>query len=295
MINMYRTMFKLYKSTLFVLICGFFIGFMLGIMFIQTHRKGKTQLIIYKNKTRTAEFLFQSWLHSKGLERQCLPSEEVSYKNISATESHFLAKHVNVLCAVFVSSPRKIDTITSTWGPRCNKLIFFGYSDFSESKVPIYVIQPKSSWHYLCTAMRHIWQKNAKQLQWILFIPDNIFAIPENLRLVVASLDHNKPYYLGHALYLWGETYNAAQAGYVLSKATLWKIVSKFNSSEACEKSGKHWKNEDFFLGMFLVLDVKLKSCSQVTNCWTIDFCTRQMDGKLEMSAFLSTYMHVLS
>jgi hypothetical protein len=244
----------MYKSTLFVLIFGFFIGFVLGILFIQTStiKKGKSSLIKFKNKTRTEESVYESWLYSKGLESQCFTSEQVSYKNVTNTESKFLAKNINLLCVVFIKSSKKAETIMNTWGTHCNRIVFFGISDFDELKVPVYnVITPKCSWHYLCTAIRQIWLEYSKQLQWVLFIPDTIFAIPENLRLVVSSLDPSTPHYLGHALYLWGESYNAAQAGYVLSKAAIELLVSKFNSSEACEKSGKHWKNEDFYLGTF--------------------------------------------
>lgn len=254
----YRLILKIYKSTLIVLAFGFFIGFVLGILFIQAHKKVPTHLnkTIHKNSTRTAETVYHSWLHTKGYNRQCLSSDQVSYGNLTFdTESTFLKKEINVFCVIFVKKTKKVETILQTWGNHCNKIVFYGILDAYETNIPIYVIKPKSSWHYLCSAIHNIWLEHSANLQWILFAPDDIFALPENLRLVVSSLEPSVPHYLGHALMLWGESYNVAQAGYVLSRAALAAVAHRFNSTDACEKSGKHWKNEDYYLGNFLFFE----------------------------------------
>jgi hypothetical protein len=94
-----------------------------------------------------------------------------------------------------------------------------------------------------------LWQNNKENLHWVLFVSDDIFAIPENLRYYVASLDYNEPHYLGSDITFWGKTYNVGEAGYVLSKGVIYALQMKFNSSESCLKSGKYWRNEDFYLG----------------------------------------------
>jgi hypothetical protein len=96
-----------------------------------------------------------------------------------------------------------------------------------------------------------VWRTSDDQLQWVLFAAEELFVIPENLRLLVATLNADIPYYFGHAMTLWGKDYNVAQAGYVLSRGAIKLLTQRFNSTEACETSGKHWKNEDYYLGMF--------------------------------------------
>jgi hypothetical protein len=97
-----------------------------------------------------------------------------------------------------------------------------------------------------------LWQINKADLHWALFVPDDVFVIPENLRFYVASLDYNEPHYLGDDVAFWGKVYNVGDAGYVLSKGVIYALQMKFNSSELCQKSGKYWRNEDFYLGNYM-------------------------------------------
>ncbi|KAG5336057.1 C1GLT galactosyltransferase, partial [Acromyrmex heyeri] len=100
--------------------------------------------------------------------------------------------------------------------------------------------------------MNYIWNHQVDKLQWIIFVKDNTIIIPENLRYMVASLDYTHDYYLGHSVILWGQAYNVAQSGYVLSRGALNKVVQMFNSTEKCIKGGKYWKKEDYYLGKHL-------------------------------------------
>jgi hypothetical protein len=96
-----------------------------------------------------------------------------------------------------------------------------------------------------------VWRSSLdSQLQWVVFAPEDLFVIPENVRLLVAPLNADRPHYLGHAMTLWNKDYNVAQAGYVLSRGALKLLAHKFNASDSCETSGKHWKNEDYYLGV---------------------------------------------
>ena len=50
----------------------------------------------------------------------------------------------------------------------------------------------------------------------------------------------------------WNVIYNWADAGYVISKGTLDKMMQKFDSDEACDKGGQYWKNSDWYLAKHL-------------------------------------------
>ena len=50
----------------------------------------------------------------------------------------------------------------------------------------------------------------------------------------------------------WNVIYNWADAGYVISKGTLDKMMQKFESDEACDKGGQYWKNSDWYLAKHL-------------------------------------------
>ncbi|CAB3368666.1 Hypothetical predicted protein [Cloeon dipterum] len=203
-----------------------------------------------------AEDRYRDWLATQGVRNGRASADAVSYGNASAeSEAAFLFARVNVACVVFARKGKKARAIEQTWGRGCNRLEFFAAagSHLQASDLDVRLVQkPKSSWHLLCSVINQVWHSSGKELQWVIFLPEDLFVLPENLRLLVAPLDANAPYYLGHAMSLWNEDYNVAQAGYVLSKGALKLIVDRFNSSQACEDSGKHWKNEDFYLGKYL-------------------------------------------
>ncbi|KAF4519281.1 hypothetical protein B566_EDAN002171 [Ephemera danica] len=256
---MFRRIAKILKSTYFVFFVGYCLGVTLGYYVYtrsitkQIHDIDYSQAIIISTTSESINNHYSEWIHSQNYEQFCLSSDLVSYGNQSIeTESKFLMKKINVLCAIFVKKESKAKAILQTWGKHCNKIVFFGQFNFKELDIPVTVIKPKSSWHYLCDAIRHLWLEHSANMQWVIFASDVLFVVPENLRLLVASLDHTQPYYLGHALTQWGENYNAAQAGYVLSSGALSDLAVKFNSSAACETSGKYWKNEDVYLGKYL-------------------------------------------
>ncbi|KAK9496427.1 hypothetical protein O3M35_012607 [Rhynocoris fuscipes] len=98
--------------------------------------------------------------------------------------------------------------------------------------------------------MREIWSR--EKIEWILFAPDYALVIPENLRYLIAYRDPERAYYLGHTSHFWNQLYNSGETAYVLSRGALRKIITKFNSSAACLKSGKYMNNEDYILGKHL-------------------------------------------
>ena len=87
--------------------------------------------------------------------------------------------------------------------------------------------------------MKYCLPEKNSEVQWILVAAEETFAIPENLRFYVAAKNSSDFHYLGHAMKFWNVIYNWADAGYVLSKGTLDKMMQKFDSDEACDKGAQ--------------------------------------------------------
>jgi len=200
---------------------------------------------------------YHTWLATQKLKLYQIDLDEYLYgrqkrdnKRKKLTEWNWLKKQVSITCAIFVETLKLGKSIKATWGKRCNNVYFFGHR-LKNAELPIIDVNIKivSSWQLLCEAMNYIWNHQVDKLQWIIFVKDNTIIIPENLRYMVASLNYTNDYYLGHSVILWGQAYNVAQSGYVLSRGALNKVVQMFNSTDKCIKGGKYWKKEDYYLG----------------------------------------------
>ncbi|XP_015118435.1 C1GALT1-specific chaperone 1 [Diachasma alloeum] len=210
---------------------------------------------------------YESWLRGHHAETHEI-NLDANYGPVSidqgtpkALEFQWLRSKVHITCVVFVEHTRLAHSIKLTWGPRCNKIYYFS-QDLKNAEIPVmkFPMKLSSSWQLLCEAMNFIWKKStvlaeseaSEPLEWIIFVKDDTMVLPENLRYLLAPLDHNQDYYLGHGVVLWGQSYNIAQAGYVLSSGAFKKIVETFNTSEKCISGGKYWKKEDYYLGKHL-------------------------------------------
>lgn len=273
----------------FVFFMGFGIGFVLPLLFYLSRRIFVTQLkydqepwqseyyldkephnekIIlqfWKKEKRTSfgyfnNIIYNTWLAEQNLRSYKIdldkylygPQKKDNAKEIVSMEWNWLSKKVSVTCVVFIEKLKLEKSIQATWGKRCNNIYFFGHH-LKNAELPVINISTKitSSWQLLCEAMNYIWNDEAvDKLKWIIFVRDDTMVIPENLRYIVAPLDHRNNYYLGHSVIMWGQPYNVAQSGYVLSRGALAKVVKMFNTSEKCAASGKYWKKEDYYLGM---------------------------------------------
>lgn len=236
------------------------------------NRKSHCEQIIlqhWRKERRLSDgVMYSTWLEKQNLRLSSLdldrylygPQEDDDVQEIEENgriEWRWLRKRVSITCVVFVEKLKLAKSIQATWGKRCNDIYFFGHrlKKMDADEVPIINVAAKivSSWQLLCEAMKYIWEdRTANKIEWIIFVKDDTMVIPENLRYMVAPLDHNSDYYLGHPVVLWGQTYNLAQSGYVLSKGALAKVVRMFNTSEKCVTGGKYWKKEDYYLGKHL-------------------------------------------
>jgi hypothetical protein len=205
-----------------------------------------------------SEITYKEWFSMQNVKRYPVNDNELRYVHSAVgdltSEASYLYSVVHVHCVVFVKKMRNALAVRNTWAKHCNEILFFGRENRSD--VSVIVLKPKSSWQYLCDAIRYLWQNHKANLHWALFVSDDVCVIPENLRYYVASLDFNEPHYLGAEGTLWGIEYNVGEAGYALSKGVIYALQVKFNSSESCQRSGKYWRNEDFYLGNYVMLGI---------------------------------------
>lgn len=222
-------------------------------------------LQLWKKEKKTSGYfnsvLYNTWLAEQNLRPYKIdmdkylygPRERNNAKEVVSMEWNWLLEEISITCVVFIKKLKLGKSIQATWGKRCNNIYFFGHH-LKNTELPVINIDAKitSSWQLLCEAMNYIWNnKTVNKLKWIIFVKDDTMVIPENLRYIVAPLDHKDNHYLGHPVIMWGQPYNVAQSGYVLSRGALAKVVKMFNTSEKCATGGKYWKKEDYYLGMF--------------------------------------------
>lgn len=234
----------MYKFTIrFTLLWSFIFGALLA--FLVFHGKKKAQTV----KRASFEDHYERWFEENHLRRTPMLMDRVRYGkyNLESLESNYLYNRVSLICVLLVRRRKNSIAANNTWAKHCNErtFIYLKPKRVQKTMLPIRREKIDSSWHLLCEAIRKIPPK----FQWVLFVYDDTFGIPENIRRMVASLDSDKGHYLGHAISFWGTTYNVGQAGYVLSQGSVRALKKQFNSTEACIAGGRFWKQEDFYLG----------------------------------------------
>lgn len=222
---------------------GFLIGFLLGALLIAN----KPYNVHVKRGSTINDTIYKKWFASTRLVRKKVNFDLLRYSSVnSRTEAKFLFKEVSVLCLVLVRRGRNAEAASDTWGKGCNAIEYVKLHNKTKRKiVPIRRTKEQSSWVLLCKALL-----NVQTYDWVVIVNDNSFVILENLRRLVAGLDHKKGHYLGHAVTFWTTTYNTGQAGYVLSWGSVEAIRGKFNNSSAfCTSEITYLNQEDMYLG----------------------------------------------
>lgn len=246
-----------------IFIIGFLVGFILTILFVSIDDNYKLSINtqntfpkawkLYLSNEISEDYenpSYKNFLQNQNVIVKSIDMDKKQYgPNDIEDESHWLKTKIHITCVVTVEKIKLAKTINDTWASRCNKILYFS-RNYENKKIPVIKIKKRisSSWQMLCEIMHYIW-RDADKLEWIIFVKDDTIVIPENLRHLVAHLDYNKSYYLGHPVMLWGQAYNVAQAGYVLSKGTLSKLMKTFDTNDKCLVGGKYWKKEDYDLG----------------------------------------------
>lgn len=213
---------------------------------------------VFQSWKKSTNITYKKWLNNRHLKLSNIDMDSYLYgsERKEELEANWLKSHVHITCVVFVKKVKLARSIQDTWGRHCNRIYFFG--QVKDFKVPIinFEIKLVSSWQLLCEAINYIWRSN-KALEWIIFVQDDTLVILENLRYMLSPLNHTQDHYLGHAVILWGQPYNIADAGYVISIGVLRKLIKMFDNSEKCITSGRYWKQEDYYLGKsFITSDI---------------------------------------
>ncbi|XP_039296776.1 C1GALT1-specific chaperone 1-like protein isoform X2 [Nilaparvata lugens] len=254
----------------FVFVLGFAIGVLLAVMlFLSSDVPSRRNNNSLKVITKTSVDFFIDDSSSVSLEENILRLRTVGKKwresNIDKNKEQNRTElydestvvtntpnlnSINIVCVIFSSDLSRSSAAADTWGRHCNNYHFYGKSNADFYKyLNVTAIKPQHSWHFLCEVIRHVHNLYKDTLNWVIFVPDDIFVIPENLRHYVRYKDHTKAYYLGDISCFWFTYYNTAEAGYVLSSGAIQLLLKIFNSTEACLGGGKHWRNEDYHLG----------------------------------------------
>jgi len=244
------------QKILFVVSFIFGVLFAVLVHFYQLSVELRQQLIPHGS---TYDYAYESWLHGQGVRSVGTDPDKGRYKNRHfnqtftedsldpATEAFYLYEKIPVFCVVI--DPATADSalaVKNTWGKHCNRQFFFHRKE-NDSIVPVIKVPSKSAFAVLCDSLRQIVSEDSN-FEWILFASDDTFVLPENLRYYVAPFDSSQPFYLGHAMKFWNVIYNWGDAGYVLSKGAVDKLLEHFNSTQKCSEGGKYWKNADWYL-----------------------------------------------
>lgn len=248
---------------IFTFILGFTIGAVLGILLFFTKNYNSN---IFNNNNNTpiknnevfhksSSFLLPKKDFKIGYNYKKYDVNDIKMPNLFKKKVFKPNYNSNILCVIFSSDLSNSFAASKSWAKHCNNFKFFamddGNTDIGNLKyLNVTILKPKHSWDFLCNSILQLYKLYRKTLQWVIFVHDNVFVIPENLRYYVIYKDYNKPYYLGDLSYFWSIYYNTAEAGFVLSKGAIKLLTKKFNSTKQCEISGKHWKAEDYYLGL---------------------------------------------
>lgn len=253
------------RRPLNVLFLGFAIGFILGIFILSPKdhvstlpRPNRRSSCDSPEKSSRLSGNYESWLANQGILRNTLDVDEYLYgqsRKQAVLEADLLKKKVHIMCVVFVEREKNVIAASHTWLRHCNNYVLYYVKrpqdhrdkDFAPD-LGVKKIEAKSSWDFLCKTILDLWKTKDSSLQWVLFVSSDMFVVPENLRRMVAHLNHNDPYYFGHAQTLWGQPFNVALAGYALSRGAVKLLADNF-TSESCPTGGKYWKKEDYYLG----------------------------------------------
>lgn len=256
------------RKPLTVLFVGFAIGFILGIIVLSPseeplplseNHKRQTTCNHPPEKKSQVEGTYASWLANQGAVRNSLDIDDFLYgkgRKQAILEADMLKDKVHITCIVFVEREKNVIAASHTWLKHCNDYELFHakrpqdhrLKEFAK-ELRVQVLEVASSWDFLCKIILSLWKSKGPQLQWLLFVSDDMFVVPENLRRMVAHVNPDNSFYLGHAQTLWGQPYNVALAGYALSKGTIRLLAGNFSSFESCSSGGKYWKKEDYYLG----------------------------------------------
>ena len=241
----------------------FLVGFLIGVFLAVLAHYSRSRAAAARASAesdgpiRPYDFAYELWLAARGMESAAVDPDVGRY-NTSAeaksevNEAEFLKREVHVTCLLFPETIDGAKAVRDTWGGHCNDLRLYSHKLSNETH-GVEKVAVKSSFALLCTALHKIRDSMSKDLQWVLVASDNTFVLVENLRYFVAPMNPSQSHYLGHAMTFWAQVYNWGDAGYVISRGAIDRLLDeKFPTAESCGDGGRFWKNGDWHLGRHL-------------------------------------------
>ncbi|XP_016994147.3 glycoprotein-N-acetylgalactosamine 3-beta-galactosyltransferase 1-like isoform X1 [Drosophila takahashii] len=158
-----------------------------------------------------------------------------------------LFNQTRILCMVLIDPldhVKKEAKIKSTWGRRCNKLIFW-----KDSK------EDNNTFAAVRHGFKNIFRNYFNGHDWFLRADTDTFVIMENLRRFLYRYDPESSIYFGHRLKSdFAQGYMSGEAGYVLSRGALRRLnLFAFKDFNICGNDlNSNLESEDREMGLCL-------------------------------------------
>ena len=143
-----------------------------------------------------------------------------------------------ILCMVLTSPLRlqnwAVDGVESTWGQRCDKLVFVSSKKVENISSNLVIdCQCTEGYDYLWGKVKNGFRFvhkhfNQGNYDWFVKADDDTYIIVDNLRQMLSRFDSSQPLVFGRRISAHiTEGYMAGGSGYVLSKSALAKLVNE--------------------------------------------------------------------
>ncbi|XP_071051379.1 glycoprotein-N-acetylgalactosamine 3-beta-galactosyltransferase 1-like [Onthophagus taurus] len=129
-------------------------------------------------------------------------------------ESDITSSKIAVLCLIIIfdlNNYYKMEQIKSTWGKRCNLLIFYEYENVDEP----------SKWNGFVSGLNHVYDNYFDYFEWILYTDLTTYAVLENIKFMLQDYDENIPYLF------YSQSLGDDQIGIILSKEALRRFINE--------------------------------------------------------------------
>ncbi|XP_030571198.1 glycoprotein-N-acetylgalactosamine 3-beta-galactosyltransferase 1-like [Drosophila novamexicana] len=158
-----------------------------------------------------------------------------------ATLADRLYHETRVLCLVLTMPTQhktKAAKVLSTWGARCNKLIFLSSQDDVElGAVNLNVTESRDNLYTKVRAgLAYAYEHYVEDYDWFLKADDDTYVVMENLRLFLYPYDPEAAVFFGHRFRTtYPHGYMSGGAGYVLSRDALRRLnLFALNNTKFC-------------------------------------------------------------
>ncbi|KAK3100750.1 hypothetical protein FSP39_024689 [Pinctada imbricata] len=173
-------------------------------------------------------------------------------------------KSVRILCwiMVFSNNESNTDSVESTWGKRCDVLLFI-----NSTIVPC-LDGDNNQWRRSKKAFKYIYENHIMDADWFLKAENDTYVIIENLRYFLQNKSLTEPTYYGRRFKPYvSQDYMNGKAGFVINKMTLELLYRKgLDNSSICSSDEK--EKYDIAVGKCLehlgVIPGSFRKCSLI-------------------------------